>query len=230
MEKYHCTNSLCDAFGQLVYRMETHHHLCYRGCTNSKCQKHRIKYLLSDNHQCTVGSKLNVILDLHGTVIDDNCNRRPYADELLSFLFETCSHVSVWTAAQLEFVQPFLDYCKERGWKFHFVYHFEHLSQRLQCSDGMMYKVYTKPLRKVFKEFPTHTQHNTVIVDDNRFTYQQNYGNAVPIEEWKGSTEDTMLLKLIAYVKLLHTHHENQGTIKNLEKRNWWLMMPLDSR
>ena len=53
-----------------------------------------------------------------------------------------------------------------------------------------------------------------LIIDDSPESFQQNYGNAIRVPEYKGSVEDTVLLDLL----------EELGSVEDIrevEKRDW---------
>lgn len=222
---YKCENKSCSVYNETVFQITDdggntlHRHQCYRQCKG--CLTNR---LLSQTC-CITTDKLNVILDLHGTLIDESCRRRPFVDELLQFLFQTCMNVSIWTASHIDYVQPFLNYCKKQNYQFHFVYWSKHTPEKLHCSSlwDRPEMVPHKPLRKVWRRFPDYTRHNTLIIDDTGYTYKNNYGNAIPVPEFNAEKPDDVLRRLISYIQSLQERLVQHGTIRDVEKRNWWL-------
>ncbi len=132
----------------------------------------------------------NIILDMDGTLLDyvpphfDNNNTfnkipiaRPYLNLFMKYLFDNFERVSIWTAAS----ESWYVICYERvlknslpeGKEFHFV----------KTRDNYNSNEFVKPLQIIYEEYPhLYTSENTIIIDDNRFTFVENYEQAIQIK------------------------------------------------
>jgi hypothetical protein len=82
-----------------------------------------------------------------------------------------------------------------------------------------------KRLKKLFRSkcmYKDYTRNNTIILDDNPFTFRKNYGNAVGVIPYFGGHVDCELLSVAIYLlKVLIPHFQKHGTMRDLEKRGW---------
>jgi hypothetical protein len=72
-----------------------------------------------------------------------------------------------------------------------------------------------KDLKKIDKKLRGSDKGNVLIVDDTSTTYMRNYGNAVPIAHFRGSTEDSELARVKDLLAKLKEHKD----IRSVEKR-----------
>ena len=179
--------------------------------------------------------KLNIILDIDGTLIHNN-TPRPHLEYFLEECFKHFKNVSIWTASSKNWCnhvnnnifQPIIDNINKKHNK---TYRFDFVFNASKCttyrSPYEMYPVTEKRLRKLHrsKRFTDYTVENTLIVDDTRTTYCRcNYGNAIPIKSFYtfSKEHDTELLKLVKYLKeIIIPHFDVYKTIRNIEKRGW---------
>jgi hypothetical protein len=161
---------------------------------------------------------MNIVLDLDGTLGSEDCEwggtptARPFLEPFLGFCFKEFQTVSIWTAAPLTWVSVYRKDVFPAAYPFSLIFTEDHCDQK-----------YRKPLRKLWK-FAGFSKHNTIIVDNTSKTYQQNYGNAIPIKTYQGPTtnpNDNELLILINYLKQLMRMYDHLGTIRFIEKRYW---------
>jgi len=183
---------------------------------------------------------MNVIFDMDETLIshdkNDSIFPRPHLNIFLRYCFETFETVSIWTNAEKGWFEKanqevFIPILKEINEEcgtdhdFYFVYTRERSSmKRVKTNhfyDGGSYRV--KRLKKIWRKKQTpHTRYNTIIVDDNDETYEDNYGNAIPIKAWHHTSSfDTELLKLAQYFGILIKQIESGDNVLYIEKR-WW--------
>jgi len=147
----------------------------------------------------------HLILDCDQTLLD-GFTHRPYLAEFLHFAFNHFETVSLWTYAD-EFVHE----------SKHMMVLSQHLPQnasfyfrktRKDCvvrpSSGYFdmwdeQLIVAKPLSKIFNEYPHFNANNTLIVDDNRETFQHNVDNAIHIKPFYRSqfADDSELLGLV---------------------------------
>lgn len=185
-----------------------------------------------------MSSELNIILDMDGTLIDDDGLGipRPHLKDFLLYCFKTFNSVSIWTNASdywyQEVYNKILKPILEKG-NYNFYLVFTHNRSTLTTNKyyhndycGLESRLkYIKPLRKIWHAktlYPNFNKHNTLIVDDTYHTYQSNYGNAIPIPTYyPNNKNDNYLLKLINYLKVLISIYENTKTIRYTEKRSW---------
>lgn len=167
---------------------------------------------------------LHVVLDLDGTLIDEERNYRPHIRSFLTTLFETCASVSIWTAgSHLHHVLAMFErdeLCKKSD--------FLHCWDRTRCSrvyaqEGLFSTrpLLVKRLRKMWKRSPL-TRDNVLVVDDTVSTYRENYGNAVPIATWSMDKEnDEALLFLAKRIQDLATG--SPRSVRCIDKTRWTL-------
>jgi TFIIF-interacting CTD phosphatase-like protein len=86
-------------------------------------------------------------------------------------------------------------------------------------SPSVFFKNYhkVKPLSKIWNQ-KKWNKHRTLIVDTKSYTYEQNYGNAIPIPEFLGDPNDVVLEKLHRYLLFLL---KEKGSWRYLDKRYW---------
>ena len=173
---------------------------------------------------------MNLILDIDGTLISESffIEARPFLKEFLTYCFETFDTVSIWTAAPQEhfefvnkrFFKPILDSIQQ-DWKFVFTNKKCSITY-IQNDYNYFYKqpCIVKRLKKVWKR-PGFTRHNTIIIDDKKYTYMNNWGNAIPIDTYRGEFDDDKLQRLIKFLDIVKEYYLRNGTIRHLEKRFW---------
>ncbi len=184
----------------------------------------------------SVMSFMLLILDMDGTLID-GMTPRPYLEEFFIFIFENFKYVGIWTAAEKSWYEdiyiyifkPILDKINQ---KFIFVKtrnNCKHKRINQYKDNGFNYSssldtTYIKPLRNIFKQKKLNfNKHNTLIIDDTPITYIENYGNGIPIPEFKKEKEDKVLKDIIPYLQqLIECYNENK-TIRYTDKRKWYL-------
>ena len=176
-----------------------------------------IKYA---HNKYTVYLVMNLVLDLDQTLIsgslyNDRPNiiyARPYLKLFFANVFKRFETISIWTSAERcwydEVYTVVLQYVLPEGKTFNFVWTREMCTQKQIClrsKIGMPIDttIYVKPLDKIYSVNPSYSKHNTVIVDDNMYSYCDNIENAIPIKafNWfdKLCDEDNELIKLSQY-------------------------------
>jgi hypothetical protein len=147
---------------------------------------------------------LTVIFDLHGTLIEltpgskeepaEELQLRPYCLECLTWAFEHVANVGIWTAGTKAFADSFIQQVQPllpASFKFALVWSQERCSRpRYFVTD----ETPTGPRKKLSKlwtskEWQRHlpvktTRTNTLIVDDNSYTFSENYGNGVLVSSF----------------------------------------------
>ncbi len=144
--------------------------------------------------------------------------------------------VSIWTAASRSWYeqvckrtfQPLLEELKV---DFHQVWCREKCTEVALFDRDERFIVCTLTAKRMAKLFHCrslpHTRHNSLIVDDTPSTYRYNYGNAVAISTYLGSSTDDSLLRLIPFLSQLLKTYEKDETILYTEKRFWEQKIPL---
>lgn len=170
--------------------------------------------------------KMLLVLDLDGTLIcsyltyeedeDDDfrffiepnehysTQKRPHLDEFLSFCFANF-RVGFWSASKESYVNAVLTNILKPEWKPVFVWSNKKCVRR-RFNDGLTMSklVLIKDLKKVWRRRSRHFfKQKTLILDDNPLTYCRNYGNAIPIVEFRGSNHDQHLLAVMELLKHL---------------------------
>jgi len=170
---------------------------------------------------------------------------RPYLETFLEECFSLFVNVSIWTAASKEWFDhvnrqvftPLLNKINGRygtQYKFNFVFTSKNCKRTYKynsffgCGYDNNVVITEKRLRKLHKSrnlYKDYTMDNTIIIDDTKETFQNNYGNGILIEPFISSiinTNDDILLNLITYFKtILIPHYNIHNTVRNLEKRYW---------
>jgi hypothetical protein len=164
----------------------------------------------------TVFEMLHVFLDVHGTLVsEDERYVRPHLKLFLKTLFETCTTVSIWTATSRENFDAIFN---------------KHIRECMPCPNQKFFRIYShtnnsycieqkrlaefggcynderpfKRLKNRWNKALNINRRNTIIIDNNPFTYHENYGNAIPIKTFNcDSKEDCELLKLIDSIQML---------------------------
>ncbi len=183
--------------------------------------------------------KLLLILDIDETLIhartEELCGlkydfkvfnfyvyKRPYLDHFLSFVFENY-HVAFWSSASDDYVEEIIQKLLNDNQKPKFIWgnkrctpmSVDLLNEFGYYNHTSNHYVYTKCLKKVKKY--GYRLERTLIVDDTPAKVVKNYGNAIYIDEFTGSTTDNMLNYLKDYLKEL----EVIQNVREIEKR-WW--------
>lgn len=139
---------------------------------------------------------MNIILDIDGTLIDENMNLRPYLDSFLLFCFSNFATVSIWTAGAayyafeiIRMIQPILDavsYALQRTCSFFSV------MTNIHCV--LRNNIVTKPLQLLGGNF---TFGNTIIIDDTPSTFASNPFNGVCIPKFISNDQSDLYLMMI---------------------------------
>jgi TFIIF-interacting CTD phosphatase-like protein len=201
-------------------------------------QYHERPLLVLDLDETLIHSSLVELLDLtHSTVINDSyynityfVYKRPYVDELLNYCLDHFD-IGIWTAASDAYAKIVVDMLfKDRKPVFVF-------SQK-RCTpvvknisiiiDGRIIDhreiVLIKDLSKVWRrrfDGKRYSRDSTLFVDDKRFTFERNYGNAIQVTPWYGNPKDIELYILMHYLKHIY---EFKGTWRTMDKRNWKIL------
>lgn len=176
---------------------------------------------------------------------------RPHAIEFLSFCFENMN-VGFWSAGVedyvIKIVKILLSKVDKMGQKCvpSFIYYrdmcdFTVTRKKKGCSEDCFdcYS-YNKPLTTIYNSFPTHSAHNTLIIDDRRSYVQRNILNWIEIKPYSlgdGADSMTEVDKLFGMLKL----EDNIlfQAIENLKKlikasptdvRKWVFTMDADAK
>lgn len=140
--------------------------------------------------------------------------KRPFLDE---FLAEISKHfiVGIWSSADDIYVTEIVNSIKPAA------VHFEIVWGKSRCTLKRNYDYdnyyFEKRLSKLKKK--GFRLEEIIIVDDTPEKSNSNYGNAVYIKEFTGSTEDAELKHLYEYLLTL----KEVENIRAIEKRGWQL-------
>lgn len=190
-------------------------------------------------------SGLCLVLDIDGTMLSESvpldctvaqmqAHMRPHLFTFLDFVFESFAAVAIWTAASSEWLNMFLEAVDpegKRSWAFTWTGSRCNLScsrAGLGYSDGL-YPTYTrqKRLKKVWSSKALRalgfSRDSTIIVDNTPGVCQFNYGNAIYVETFEGDGRDDWLLVLISYLKILAAKHDQEISMRCVEKRGWYV-------
>lgn len=164
----------------------------------------------------------HIVLDLDGTLIATDANNnpcpRPFLYDFLIFCFENFKSVSIWTAANFEWLnvimkeilEPFL---RNTGHKFRFTWTHEMCDKRYEKLVFTPYHtdsynfVYVKSLKKAWNKYLDMNKGNTIIIDDNIYSSLDNLENSFEIKPWKyDDYVDNELKNLMNSLKKLLFH------------------------
>lgn len=169
---------------------------------------------------------MNIILDMDGTLIDDNglYQSRPHLQKFLLYCFNNFDTVSIWTSASREWYDEIYEKIFKhilKGNRFDFVF------TRKRCTLDRNSFVYVKNLHKLWRSkvlYKDFNKHNTLIVDNTPFKYFRNYGNGIPIPTYNqyNISNDNYLSKLVEYLEDLYEIFDKYGSIRYTEKRYWF--------
>lgn len=182
---------------------------------------------------------MNIILDMDQTLIFE-VHPRPYLDVFLEVCFLKFQKVSIWTAASPEW----FDYVNEHIFspilrkisdKYGLCIKFDFVFTRKRCSfvrdtESPFADVFfiEKRLNKLFRskeKYKDYTRDNTIIFDDDAFTFRKNYGNALRALPYFGGSnghiDDELICFAIYIIKVLIPHFKKERTVRNLDKRGW---------
>jgi TFIIF-interacting CTD phosphatase-like protein len=168
----------------------------------------------------------NIILDIDETLIHcvfDNSNKnksrydnifvisgikyniihRPYLKEFINFIFKYFDTVNIWTAATHDYAKKIIcnilhkDLTNKK-----YIDKLKFFNTRKHVNlDG------SKELNKIFSSKYAKqlniTDKNTVMIDDKHCVFKHNKGNGIIIAPFMGSPNDTELLNLINFLKIM---------------------------
>jgi hypothetical protein len=173
------------------------------------------------NNIYQVMNGIHLILDMDGTLVNMSAQARPYLKEFLCFCFANFASVNIWTAASKEWYctvhdKVFQNILEDN--KFGFVWTSDRITRKTVASIEEFYpqRMSVKRLKKVWRQSKTINKYNTLIIDDTHTTYQENYGNAIPIPTFEKDMMDTYLIRLIEWLPVFNKH-----PIRSMEKRSW---------
>jgi TFIIF-interacting CTD phosphatase-like protein len=146
---------------------------------------------------------MHLFLDLDGTLVDnylDKSNKqtiqeRPHLQDFFNYIFEYFETVSIWTNAHNSWFQQVYSQVLHKylpaNKKFSYILTNNSLDGIARIKDFQyLYQKYTHLFNR----------HNTLIVDDTPYTYQNNINNAIPIKPFHYmSKNDTELLRIISF-------------------------------
>jgi len=180
----------------------------------------------------------HVILDIDHTLLVAECDvfeeeiigvtLRPYLKEFLLFLFGEFSTVSIWTAGDEEYAEEIVE--KHLGPligknKFFFVWSGKRCTldralprRGLDSREFTFEEVPYKNLSKVFGVYKELDWFNTMIVDDTKRTFMNNYGSALHIRKfYSGVKTDKCLVKVAEKLYEIKTQKLHFRDWKNRE-------------
>ena len=174
---------------------------------------------------------MNIVLDMDNTLITHDKRgviySRPFLKDFLTYCFDHFDRVSIWTAANRDWFDYvyhhiFEPIMESRYMRFDFVFTREKCTFRTDPHN--LHLATIKPLKKVWSFREGYTRSNTLIVDDNPETFQDNFDNAIIIRPFVNpctSYVDCELLHLISFLRCLEEHFQRFHTVENIDKFNW---------
>lgn len=138
--------------------------------------------------------------------------KRPFLDQFLASASQLYD-VAIWSSASEDYVDGIGRYLLPIVGEWKFVWSRGRCIQRL--NPETFETDFIKDLRKVRRI--GFDLDRTLIVDDTPRKVCRNYGNAIYVSPFEGSTDDTELLILERFVHSLHSF----PNFRKLEKRGW---------
>lgn len=78
--------------------------------------------------------------------------------------------------------------------------------------------LYTKPLKKLIKNYPKYKIEELICIDNDPYKFYQNYGNYWFIKDFKGNKNDDFLLKFIELLEKIKTYSDVRDIKKEFFK------------
>lgn len=172
---------------------------------------------------------MNIVLDIDGTLVNepnksiDSVLLRPYLKYFLQTCFEVADNVSIWSAAQMEWIQLIYnrhlrEIMKELGKEFHFIYDRKKCVISYERIDGStVFPKSCKPLKKLWNK-PSYTKYNTLILDNTPYSYRRNYGNAIAVPTFTGNARDDYLYVATGILKHIRNEFTKCGNVRAIKK------------
>ncbi len=147
-------------------------------------------------------------------IVCDHCyvKKRPHLDFFISEVVKMGFDIAVWTAGHESYATQVIEKIFD-SYSLQFVYSISRCTERIIFNEAK----YLKKLNKIWRKRQKWRKHNTLILDDNRFTYSKNYGNAIPIRKWNNKKEDLALLDLLPFLDQIRFSED----VSKVEKRLW---------
>ena len=183
--------------------------------------------------------RLCLILDIDGTMLSEDCEDlwditpsalRPGLHAFLDVAFARCGAVGIWTAASDVWARRFVDVVGPRPWAF--VWSGNRVSRRpARAVDSGFYSgvTKTKKLSKIWRNRALraagYDKHTSLIIDDTPDVCTHNFGNALYVRSFRGTSSadhDDWLHALAKYLCDLDGIVRSGGTIRAIEKRGWY--------
>lgn len=147
------------------------------------------------------GMKPLLVLDLHGTLVDNKGTKfRPGCQYLFDICLESKINVAIWSAGDensVAHVAAKLE--REFGCHFEFVWNLSHCQMRTDFFKASKIPFITKPLSK----FKLEEWNPVWILDDTKETAFYNFKQLISIKTWNGSTSDKGLYEVADFLKRL---------------------------
>ena len=154
--------------------------------------------------------------------------KRPGIDEFLEWCFEHYD-IGIWSASGSEYVHSIITHIMEDHLrsKIKFIWTSTRCTRKYQqrSLDTYPIPIIIKRLNKLWRKKTSlsdnsnsgniYNKRNTLIIDDTPATYQTNYGNAIPITSYNGSTRDSELKRIKRLLELLITSND----VRTVNKR-----------
>lgn len=175
--------------------------------------RHRDMLLILDLDETLIFSSREPLAETTTTLIRDlYVHRRPG----LAVFLETCLAwfaLGIWTSGTASYASAMVSLLFPDPTQLRFVFSQQQCTMHRTWPEDIVIPI--KPLKKVHSYgFPLS---RTLIVDDRPETYQQNYGNAIPITSWTGDPSDDVLPRLARYLERL----KDADDVRRIEKRHW---------
>lgn len=138
--------------------------------------------------------------------------KRPHLQETLTHLSDFF-HLAIWSSAGDEYVEHIVNQIKPESISFEFAWGYSRCTQKFDPDTASYLNL--KNLKKVKRK--GYSLRRTLIVDNTPSKVSANYGNAIYIQDFTGTTSDDELLKLQDYLLLI----KDKEDFSRIEKRFW---------
>lgn len=129
---------------------------------------------------------------------------RPYVREFLTFCFQYFKIVTVWSAGKRKYVESVVDFLFKDLPKPDIIFTYDDIIETIDNNTS-------KPLTKMYSCHECMNCYNTIILDDNVLTFEENVNNGVLIPRYHPSVEE------------IENMNDNDNELEKLIK---WLMSP----
>ncbi|MBN2410566.1 HAD family hydrolase [candidate division KSB1 bacterium] len=139
-------------------------------------------------------------------------HQRPFLQKFLTEIVDKYKP-AVWTSAGDEYAKRIIEFIGGKNLPLEFLWTREKCTYKRDPGTGNEY--FLKNLKKVFKL--GYPKEKVLIVDDTPENLNQQYGNYIRVQPFRGDKNDRELLRLLKYLQSI----VNIENFRSIEKRGW---------